>query len=161
MQVLMDNGKCTNRNETIPLVQVRNVIDYMPQLKYMLNGMVADVPAKRQRNSQGSIIWRPPWTNDEPPNFEVPASMEDSPHLEASPTPDTFHEFRKRYQSVTQLEKLAENYISTVGDAYWDQMSNYLLNATIQYHLDNNWLKQETKVENKYCLNDPRYNCYW
>ncbi|XP_066155500.1 uncharacterized protein [Euwallacea fornicatus] len=52
MQVLMDNGKCSNRNETVPLVQVRNVIDYMPQLKYMLNGMIAEVPSgKRQRNS--------------------------------------------------------------------------------------------------------------
>lgn len=51
VQVLMENGKCTNRNETVPLVQVRNVIDYMPQLKYMLNDMVTEVAAKRQRNS--------------------------------------------------------------------------------------------------------------
>lgn len=51
MQVLIENGKCTNRNEAVPLVQVRNVIDYMPQLKYMLNGMLSDGPGKRQRNS--------------------------------------------------------------------------------------------------------------
>jgi len=51
MQVLVENGKCANRNETVPLVQVRNVIEYMPQLKYMLNGMIADVPGKRQRTS--------------------------------------------------------------------------------------------------------------
>lgn len=51
VQVLMENGKCSNRNETVPLVQVRNVIDYMPQLKYMLNDMVTEVAAKRQRNS--------------------------------------------------------------------------------------------------------------
>ncbi|XP_076261500.1 uncharacterized protein LOC143197163 isoform X2 [Rhynchophorus ferrugineus] len=51
MQVLLESGKCVNRNEPIPLVQVRNVIDFMPQLKYMLNGMGTDVAAKRQRNS--------------------------------------------------------------------------------------------------------------
>ncbi|XP_050313067.1 uncharacterized protein LOC126748107 isoform X3 [Anthonomus grandis grandis] len=51
VQVLLENNKCSSRNETIPLVQVRNVIDYMPQLKYMLSSKVAEVPAKRQRNS--------------------------------------------------------------------------------------------------------------
>ncbi|KAJ8923856.1 hypothetical protein NQ315_010438 [Exocentrus adspersus] len=52
MRLLLENGRCQNANETIPLVQVRNVIDYMPQLKYMLSGMLtSDVAAKRQRNS--------------------------------------------------------------------------------------------------------------
>ncbi|XP_044765649.1 uncharacterized protein LOC123321920 isoform X1 [Coccinella septempunctata] len=52
MQVLMENGKCQNANETIPLVQVRSVIDFMPQLKYMLGGMLqSDMGSKRPRNS--------------------------------------------------------------------------------------------------------------
>ncbi|XP_060537177.1 uncharacterized protein LOC132708692 isoform X2 [Cylas formicarius] len=52
IRVLFENGKCQNLNETVPLVQVRNVIDFMPQLKYMLRGMItSDVAAKRQRNS--------------------------------------------------------------------------------------------------------------
>lgn len=52
VRLLLENGRCQNANETIPLVQVRNVIDYMPQLKYMLSGMLtSDVAAKRQRNS--------------------------------------------------------------------------------------------------------------
>ncbi|KAK9889189.1 hypothetical protein WA026_004468 [Henosepilachna vigintioctopunctata] len=52
MQVLLENGKCQNINETVPLVQVRNVIDYMPQLKYMLGGMLqSDMGAKGPRNS--------------------------------------------------------------------------------------------------------------
>ncbi|XP_023309869.1 uncharacterized protein LOC108916953 isoform X1 [Anoplophora glabripennis] len=55
VRLLLENGRCQNANETIPLVQVRNVIDYMPQLKYMLSGMTgmltSDVAAKRQRNS--------------------------------------------------------------------------------------------------------------
>lgn len=49
---LLTEGRCTNGTETIPLVQVRNVIDFMPQLKYMLSGMMgSDVGSKRQRNS--------------------------------------------------------------------------------------------------------------
>ncbi|KAL1493201.1 hypothetical protein ABEB36_011301 [Hypothenemus hampei] len=51
MQVLIEEGKYTNRNETVPLVHVRDVLEYMPQLKYMLNGMTPEGPAKRQRNS--------------------------------------------------------------------------------------------------------------
>ncbi|XP_030746260.1 uncharacterized protein LOC115875055 isoform X2 [Sitophilus oryzae] len=51
MLVLLQSGKYLYRNETVLLVQVRNVIDYMPQLKYMLDGMVTEVAAKRQRNS--------------------------------------------------------------------------------------------------------------
>ncbi|KAJ8975806.1 hypothetical protein NQ317_013737 [Molorchus minor] len=52
LRLLMENGRCQNASETIPLVQVRNVIDFMPQLKYMLSGMLTtDVASKRQRNS--------------------------------------------------------------------------------------------------------------
>lgn len=50
MRVLMENGKCQNINDTVPLVQVRNVMNYMPQLKYMLN-ITPELAAKRQRNS--------------------------------------------------------------------------------------------------------------
>nr|XP_023018974.1 uncharacterized protein LOC111507841 isoform X5 [Leptinotarsa decemlineata] len=52
MRLLVENGRYQNTSETIPLVQVRNVIDFMPQLKYMLSGMLtSDVASKRQRNS--------------------------------------------------------------------------------------------------------------
>ncbi|CAH1121422.1 unnamed protein product [Ceutorhynchus assimilis] len=51
MQVLLEQGKCTNVNETVPLVQIRNVIEFMPQLKYMLSGMVSESPSKIPRNS--------------------------------------------------------------------------------------------------------------
>lgn len=56
MRILIENGKCQNANDTVPLVQVRNVINYMPQLKYMLNGMISsmitpDISSKRQRSS--------------------------------------------------------------------------------------------------------------
>ncbi|KAG5893073.1 hypothetical protein JTB14_021574 [Gonioctena quinquepunctata] len=52
VRLLMENGRYQNANDTIPLVQVRNVIDFMPQLKYMLSGMLtSDVASKRQRNS--------------------------------------------------------------------------------------------------------------
>ncbi|XP_056645394.1 uncharacterized protein LOC130450790 isoform X1 [Diorhabda sublineata] len=51
-RLLMENGRCSNASETVPLVQVRNVIDFMPQLKYMLSGLISsDAAAKRQRNS--------------------------------------------------------------------------------------------------------------
>lgn len=52
LRILTENGRCGNGSETVPLVQVRNVIDFMPQLKYMLSGMLtSDVASKRQRNS--------------------------------------------------------------------------------------------------------------
>ncbi|XP_063928611.1 uncharacterized protein LOC135141445 isoform X1 [Zophobas morio] len=51
-RVLMESGKCQNMNEVVPLVQVRNVIDFMPQLKYMLGGVLPpNMSNKRQRNS--------------------------------------------------------------------------------------------------------------
>lgn len=53
MNVLLENGKCQTVNDVVPLVLVRNVIDYMPQLKYMLGGMTAEAAAssKRQMNN--------------------------------------------------------------------------------------------------------------
>lgn len=52
MRVLYENGKCQNVNETIPLVPVRLVLEYMPQLKYMLGGIITtEVASKRQRTS--------------------------------------------------------------------------------------------------------------
>ncbi|XP_017782771.1 PREDICTED: uncharacterized protein LOC108567069 isoform X2 [Nicrophorus vespilloides] len=39
MQVLAENGKIQGVNDTCPLVQVRNVIEFMPQVKYMLSGI--------------------------------------------------------------------------------------------------------------------------
>ncbi|XP_049826660.1 uncharacterized protein LOC109609470 isoform X2 [Aethina tumida] len=49
-RVLMETGKYQNITDTsLPLVQVRNVVDYMPQLKYMLS--MPEPPAKRQRPS--------------------------------------------------------------------------------------------------------------
>lgn len=37
MEMLMKAGKCSSLNEELPLIQVRNIMKYMPQLKYMLN----------------------------------------------------------------------------------------------------------------------------
>ncbi|XP_050497478.1 uncharacterized protein LOC114339461 isoform X2 [Diabrotica virgifera virgifera] len=52
MRLLVDSGMCINSSENVLLVQVRNVIDFMPQLKYMLSGMLSsEVASKRQRNS--------------------------------------------------------------------------------------------------------------
>ncbi|KAK5639009.1 hypothetical protein RI129_011501 [Pyrocoelia pectoralis] len=52
MRVLYENGKCQSINESIPLVPVRLVLEYMPQLKYMLGGIISsEVAAKRQRTS--------------------------------------------------------------------------------------------------------------
>ncbi|XP_029667339.1 uncharacterized protein LOC115238007 isoform X2 [Formica exsecta] len=62
MQMLMDAGKCSSLVENLPLIQVRSVMKYMPQFKYMFNrgDMVMPSPAhsseehpakKRQRTS--------------------------------------------------------------------------------------------------------------
>ncbi|XP_072402449.1 uncharacterized protein [Diabrotica undecimpunctata] len=52
MRLLVDSGMCANTSDNVLLVQVRNVIDFMPQLKYMLSGMLSsEVASKRQRNS--------------------------------------------------------------------------------------------------------------
>lgn len=49
MKVLLENHKCQSLNETVPLVLVRNVIEFMPQLKFMLGAR--DAGANQQRNS--------------------------------------------------------------------------------------------------------------
>ncbi|XP_076242935.1 uncharacterized protein LOC143184522 isoform X3 [Calliopsis andreniformis] len=62
MKMLMEAGKCSSLNEELPLIQVKSIMKYMPQLKYMLNrgDMVMPTPAhssedyppkKRQRTS--------------------------------------------------------------------------------------------------------------
>ncbi|XP_011342835.1 uncharacterized protein LOC105282521 isoform X3 [Ooceraea biroi] len=62
MQMLMKAGKCSSLTEDLPLIQVRSVMKYMPQFKYMFNSrdMVMPAPAhsseehpakKRQRTS--------------------------------------------------------------------------------------------------------------
>ncbi|KAG7204806.1 hypothetical protein KM043_005212 [Ampulex compressa] len=62
MKMLMEAGKCSSINEELPLIHVKNIIKYMPQLKYMFNrgDMVLPTPAhsseehpakKRQRTS--------------------------------------------------------------------------------------------------------------
>ncbi|KAF7401486.1 hypothetical protein HZH68_007306 [Vespula germanica] len=62
MKMLMEAGKCTSLNEELPLIQVGNIMKYMPQFKYMFNrdDMVMPAPAhssedhqpkKRQRTS--------------------------------------------------------------------------------------------------------------
>ncbi|CAB0031130.1 unnamed protein product [Trichogramma brassicae] len=37
MEMLLKNGKCSSLREELPLIQVRSIMKYMPQLKYMLN----------------------------------------------------------------------------------------------------------------------------
>ncbi|XP_020285494.1 uncharacterized protein LOC109855532 isoform X2 [Pseudomyrmex gracilis] len=61
MKMLMEAGKCSSPNEELPLIQVRSVMKYMPQFKYMFDrgNMVMPSPAhsseehakKRQRTS--------------------------------------------------------------------------------------------------------------
>ncbi|XP_060815000.1 uncharacterized protein LOC132906655 isoform X1 [Bombus pascuorum] len=63
MKMLMEAGKCSSLNEELPLIQVKSIMKYMPQLKYMFNRggeMVMPAPAhsseehpakKRQRTS--------------------------------------------------------------------------------------------------------------
>ncbi|XP_011634930.1 uncharacterized protein LOC105425732 isoform X4 [Pogonomyrmex barbatus] len=62
MKMLMEAGKCSSLTEDLPLIQVRSIMKYMPQFKYMFNrgDMVMPSPAhsseehpakKRQRTS--------------------------------------------------------------------------------------------------------------
>lgn len=53
MQILKDSGKCQTVNDVVPLVQVHDVLKYMPQIKYMLGNMSggSEPLAKRQRTS--------------------------------------------------------------------------------------------------------------
>jgi hypothetical protein len=55
MNILRDSGKCQNVNDVLPLVQVRDVMQFMPQMKYMFSRMNAasgeENPSKRQRTS--------------------------------------------------------------------------------------------------------------
>ncbi|XP_029050488.1 uncharacterized protein LOC114879598 isoform X2 [Osmia bicornis bicornis] len=62
MKMLMEAGKCSSLNEELPLIQVKSIMKYMPQFKYMFNRgeMVMPAPAhsaeehpakKRQRTS--------------------------------------------------------------------------------------------------------------
>ncbi|XP_011868274.1 PREDICTED: uncharacterized protein LOC105562220 isoform X3 [Vollenhovia emeryi] len=62
MKMLMEAGKCSSHTEDLPLIQVRSIMKFMPQFKYMFNrgDMVMPSPAhsseehpakKRQRTS--------------------------------------------------------------------------------------------------------------
>lgn len=48
----MENGKCQSLNDVVPMVQIRNVTDFMPQLKYMISSVLgAEVGTKRQHSN--------------------------------------------------------------------------------------------------------------
>lgn len=52
MQILRESGKCNDSNDNLPLVQVHDVIKFMPQMKYMLGNLPNEQPlSKRQRTS--------------------------------------------------------------------------------------------------------------
>lgn len=51
MQILKEAGKCQTINDVLPLVQVHDVIKFMPQMKYMLSGILNEPLSKRQRTS--------------------------------------------------------------------------------------------------------------
>ncbi|XP_012261758.1 uncharacterized protein LOC105689369 isoform X2 [Athalia rosae] len=62
MQMLMDAGKCSSINEELPLIQVRSLMRFMPQMKYVFTRRNTEIPApahsseehppkKRQRTS--------------------------------------------------------------------------------------------------------------
>jgi hypothetical protein len=54
MNILRESGKCQSINDVLPLVQVRDVMQFMPQMKYMFSRMNAggeENPSKRQRTS--------------------------------------------------------------------------------------------------------------
>ncbi|XP_046678135.1 uncharacterized protein LOC124366001 isoform X1 [Homalodisca vitripennis] len=56
MQVLKENGKCDSMADTLPLIQLRDVVSYMPQMKYIMErtagaGGGGESAAKRQRTS--------------------------------------------------------------------------------------------------------------
>jgi hypothetical protein len=54
MNILRESGKCQSINDILPLVQVRDVMQFMPQMKYMFSRMNAvgeENPSKRQRTS--------------------------------------------------------------------------------------------------------------
>ncbi|KAF4519168.1 hypothetical protein B566_EDAN008231 [Ephemera danica] len=56
MQVLHQAGKCSSPSEVLPLVQVRSIMQFMPQMSYMFNRMGSNasndqLSAKRQRTS--------------------------------------------------------------------------------------------------------------
>lgn len=57
MQILRENQKCKSPNEVLPLIQCRDVVMFMPQMKYMFGRMHAHEPqpaAKRQRLAANS-----------------------------------------------------------------------------------------------------------
>jgi hypothetical protein len=49
----MEAGKCTSMNETLPLIQVRDVMKFYPQLTYILKMKSSEMgnASKRQRVS--------------------------------------------------------------------------------------------------------------
>ncbi|KAL0270651.1 UNVERIFIED_CONTAM: hypothetical protein PYX00_007993 [Menopon gallinae] len=51
METLMKAGKCRSETDLLPLIQVRDVMQYMPQMKYVLEHNRNGQGAKRQRTS--------------------------------------------------------------------------------------------------------------
>ncbi|XP_014610742.1 PREDICTED: uncharacterized protein LOC106790403 isoform X1 [Polistes canadensis] len=52
MKMLMDAGKCSSLNEELPLIQVGNIMKYMPQFKYMFNRDDMVMPAPPAHSSE-------------------------------------------------------------------------------------------------------------
>lgn len=102
------------------------------------------------------MIWRPPWTDDEPPALP---KFNESPRFDVSPNFDV-------PPSLDELHAMAEScFTRAMGHIYWDQISSYFLNSTsfIGYHLDSNHFEGdsvERNVEYK-AKGDPNCNCYW
>ena len=49
-EILRAEGKCT-QYDPVPLVLVKDIMNYMPQMKYMLANVASDPAAKRQKLS--------------------------------------------------------------------------------------------------------------
>lgn len=54
MDILRAAGKCNTIHDIIPLVQIREVMNFMPQIKYMCKGNEEQQPLNQQKRQRTS-----------------------------------------------------------------------------------------------------------
>lgn len=54
MQMLMEAGKCSSINAELPLIEVRSIMKFMPQMKYMFNPRNAGIPTPAHSSEEHS-----------------------------------------------------------------------------------------------------------
>ena len=97
-EILRGEGKC-NQFDPVPLVLVKDIMNYMPQMKYMFNNIAATSGTEQPTSKRARVSWPKEETNKSSINKSIF-------HSYSSPTTalSSSHNFRNQSSSnVTEL----------------------------------------------------------